>query len=99
MKNRAIKIVRLVVRNALAHIPKDDARHFLQQSGISKMKEHAVPLVRFRTNVFKEKNTRAINLRSIWCPKRLREDRDTAAIQQTFRATGSKDAKTVFNAQ
>src|ERR1700757_409086 len=85
MKDSAIKIRRLVVRYALAHVPKDDAGHSFQQSGITQMKKHTVPLVRFRADVLKKKNTGAINLWSIWRPKRLRKDGDTASRQHAFR--------------
>src|SRR3981081_1398338 len=81
MKDSAVEIVRLVVRYALAHVPKDDAGHSFQQSGVAKMKKHTVPLVRFRSNVFQKKNAGAIDLRSIRCTERLRKDRDTTPIQ------------------
>ncbi len=97
MKDSAIKIVRLVIRYALAHVAEDNARHFLQQSSVAKMKKHTVPLVRFRADVFQKKNTGAIDVRSIRCAKRLREDRDATSIQLAFRATGPEYAKAVFN--
>src|ERR1700712_11257 len=99
VQNGAIEIVRLVRRYALTHIAEDNARHLFQQSGVAKMKKHAIPLVRFRADVFKKKNTGAVNLWSIRCTERLREDGDTSPIQLAFRETGSEDAQSVFNAK
>src|SRR5260370_29834328 len=97
MKDRAVEIVRLVVRYRLTHVAEDDTGRLFQQSGLAKMKQHTVPLVGFRADVFKKKNTRAINVRSIRCAECLREDRDTTSIQLAFRAAGSEDAKAVIN--
>src|ERR1700731_2297034 len=99
MKNSAIKIVRLVVRYALAHIAEHDARHFFQQSGIAKMKKHTVPLIRFCADVFKKKNTGTLNLRCIRRAKRLREDGDTPPLQLTFRMAWPENTKAVVNAE
>src|SRR5277367_1963279 len=59
------------------------------------MQQHAVPLVRLRADVFKEKNAAAINSGSIRCAERLRKNRDTPTIQQTLGKSGPKNAKTV----
>lgn len=61
MKNSAIKEFDLVGRNTLAHVAEDDAGYLLQQSGVPEMKEHTVPLIGFRADVFKEENTVAVN--------------------------------------
>ena len=98
MEDSAVEVVRLVFRYALAHVAEDDAGHVLQQSGVSKMKKHTVPLVRFRTNVLQKKDAAgAINLRSIRRAKRLPEDRNTASIHPAFRTSGPEDAKAVVN--
>src|ERR1700688_4765778 len=99
MKNSAIKIVRLVVRNALAHIAENDTSHFFQQSGVSKMKQHTVPLIRFCADVFKKKNAGTLNLRSIRCAQRLGEDGDTAAIQLAFCMSRPENAQTIVNSK
>src|ERR1700688_769961 len=99
MKDSALKIVRLIVRYALAHVAEDDAGHFFNQPGIAKMKKHTVPLVRLRADVLKKKNTGAINVRCIRCAECLREDRDTAPIQLAFRTARPENAKAVFNAK
>src|SRR5258708_26277222 len=99
VQNGAIEIVRLVRSYALTHIAEDDAGHSFQQSGVAKMNKHAIPLVGFRADVFKKKNTGAFDLRSIRRAECLREDGDTSPIQLAFRETWSEDPQSVFNAK
>ena len=97
MKNSAVKEVGLVRRNALTHIAKHNAGHFLQQSRVTKMKEHPVPLVGFCADVFKKKNTGAINVRSKWCAERLDKNRDAAASESTVSKSGPQNPKALFD--
>src|SRR5271170_3276324 len=80
MKNRPLQIIVLIDRDALAHIAEDDAGHLLQQSGITQVQQHAVPLIGFSADIFEKENALRVDPRSIGCTKRLRENRDTSTI-------------------